>query len=126
VLELALAAPLALAVGRLGRVTLPAGLVRYYGSARGPGGLRARVARHLRRSGRRHHWHIDALTRRLRVTGVAVVVGGSEHALVEADLARGWIAVVPGFGSSDCRACPAHLLAQPPAACAWRPGTRAG
>ena len=37
--------------------------------------------------------------------------GGHECALVQALPARAWFqAEVPGFGSTDCRACPAHLL----------------
>jgi Uri superfamily endonuclease len=37
--------------------------------------------------------------------------GGHECALVQALLARPrFQAGVPGFGSTDCRVCPAHLL----------------
>ncbi|MEE8332606.1 MAG: DUF123 domain-containing protein, partial [Alphaproteobacteria bacterium] len=50
-------------IGALGRVDLPPGAYLYLGSARGPGGLRARLARHARR-GKRLHWHVDRLTAR--------------------------------------------------------------
>ncbi len=43
-----LAAPLALAIPRLGVATLAPGRYVYGGSAYGPGGLRARIGRHLR------------------------------------------------------------------------------
>jgi histidyl-tRNA synthetase len=121
VLELHPEAPLSLTVGRLGVVEIPAGRARYYGSARGPGGLRARVARHLRPPGeRRVHWHVDHLTARLAVQRVLIAEGGRECELVQRDLAAGWRVVAAGFGATDCRrACPAHLLAQP---CQRRPG----
>lgn len=109
-LELRLELPLRLDVGRLGTVLLPAGRWRYFGSARGPGGLQARVLRHLRPAGRRDRWHIDRLTREVRVSRLLLVPGGSECVLVRRHLALGWTARVPGFGSSDCRDCPAHLL----------------
>ena len=41
--------------------TLAPGLYVYCGSARGPGGLAARLARHMRRD-KRAHWHVDQLT----------------------------------------------------------------
>ena len=47
--------------GRLGSVTLAAGWYVYAGSALGPGGLQARVGRHLR-SAKKQHWHVDYLT----------------------------------------------------------------
>lgn len=111
VVELELAADAALDVGRLGRIELPAGRVRYYGSARGPGGLRARLRRHLAGAAR-PHWHVDALTARFPVVRVALA-RATEHQLVAADLAtERWRPIAPGFGASDCRGCPAHLLAE--------------
>ena len=46
-LLLRLDAAVQLAVGRLGDFTFPEGDYVYVGSARGPGGLRARVRRHI-------------------------------------------------------------------------------
>src|SRR5690349_8091196 len=57
-LYLDLANATVLEIGRLGRLAFPAGLYVYTGSALG--GLRPRLARHLRRE-KRHHWHIDHL-----------------------------------------------------------------
>jgi len=97
-------------------VTLAAGLYVYVGSAHGPGGLRARVGRHLRRE-KPHHWHVDHLTAVLPV--VHVVVSDSAAALECAWAQRlsalgGASVPVLGFGSSDCRnRCPAHLIRLP-------------
>ena len=63
VLLITVAAPLTIHAGRLGAIALSPGTYAYTGSALGPGGLRARVGRHLRAE-KRPHWHIDALTRR--------------------------------------------------------------
>jgi len=97
-----------------GAVMLPAGRYAYCGSARGPGGIGARVRRHLRR-GKAVHWHVDRLTAAGRVTAVNAVPGGSECVLLRRLLAMpGATIAAAGFGSSDCRCCPAHLVALPP------------
>ncbi len=82
----------------------------YVGSAHGPGGIRARCARHLRQD-KRKHWHVDWLT------GVAVGLAASPHSgetecgLLTRLLATGRVSIpVLGFGSSDCRSCPSHLV----------------
>lgn len=105
--------PFAGRIGALGRVGLPPGAYLYLGSARGPGGLRARLARHARR-GKRLHWHVDRITAHGALVSILAAPGGSECDL--ADRARalpGASVPVPGFGSSDCRHCPAHLIAVP-------------
>ena len=104
-LWLRLDAPLAVRVGKTS-ATLPAGDYLYCGSARGPGGLRARLTRHMRRQ-KRAHWHIDQLTSAANVLGAFVEEGGDECAL-NAALDRLPVPVA-GFGSSDCRRCVAHL-----------------
>ena len=92
---------------------LPAGRYAYCGSARGPGGLRARLARHLRRD-KALRWHVDHLTAAGRVTALVPVPQGAECALRAAlHMAPGVTIPIPGFGSSDCRTCPSHLLALP-------------
>ena len=58
---------------RFGKLTLAAGQYAYVGSAHGPGGLRARVGRHLRAE-KPLHWHIDYLTAALPVMHVVTVV----------------------------------------------------
>ncbi len=105
--------PCRLAIRTLSPATLAAGRYLYLGSARGPGGIRARVARHLRRN-KTKHWHIDHLTARGRIAGVITAPGGRECALAARALKFGTVpAPLAGFCSSDCRICPAHLLRLP-------------
>jgi Uri superfamily endonuclease len=105
------ARPARLAVGRLGSIDLRAGCYVYVGSALGPGGLQARVGRHLGPT-RGVHWHIDYLKRAARIVEVWYVLDPirREHAWAEAlgGLAGASIPV-PGFGASDCT-CAAHLF----------------
>ena len=98
-----------LAVTLLGRaaIELPAGRYLYCGSAKGPGGLKARLSRHFRR-GKSVRWHIDQLTERGRVVGSWIFIGGDECELVRR-LSQLPIPI-PGFGSSDCAKCGSHLL----------------
>ncbi|MBF0327353.1 MAG: GIY-YIG nuclease family protein [Alphaproteobacteria bacterium] len=89
---------------------LPKGRYLYCGSAQGPGGINARVARHMRRD-KPIRWHIDQLTSAGRVIGSWVFPGGNECELVRSLSALP--VPIPGFGSSDCRRCASHLLACP-------------
>ena len=97
-------------VGRLGLVEFPRGHYIYFGSALG--GLRARVARHLR-NGKKLHWHADYLSAEVPWTQAWVLGDGkrwecvwTRTAVVDADNVS---QPAPGFGSSDCR-CPSHLV----------------
>lgn len=98
-----------IAVGALGTHAFPAGYHVYVGSAWGPGGLSARVNRHLRGDGKRH-WHIDYL----RAQADPVALWWAENARAECVWAERLLAYpgtnvfVPHFGASDCT-CPAHL-----------------
>ena len=98
-----------LPVARLKNPVLDPGLYVYAGSAFGPGGIRARVGRHLRMD-KKPHWHIDQLSNRVACIDVKSYPGGRECALVADLLAAGATVPVPGFGSSDCRDCAAHLV----------------
>ena len=109
-----LAQPLAHGIATLPATTLPAGLYAYCGSAYGPGGLRARVNRHMRKS-KAEHWHVDRLTGAGDVVAVALRAGGRECDLVEVMLAANSTVPIRGFGAADCRRCPAHLLRPPEA-----------
>jgi Uri superfamily endonuclease len=112
-LELVLDYVTELDIGALGRARLGPGRLGYAGSARGPGGLRSRIGRHLQTIGRRDRWHIDSLTRVVPVKRIIIYPDGNECAVVDELIAAGWQVPVPGFGSSDCRRCPAHLLSAP-------------
>ena len=104
---------LLLPVGRLGKLSIAPGQYHYFGSAYGPGGIRARVARHMRTANKRPHWHIDHLAQAVGVQSAHVFPGGNECDLI-AHFSREHSLSTPfaGFGSSDCVFCDAHLLAQ--------------
>jgi Uri superfamily endonuclease len=110
-LAIHLSVPLNLNVSTLEPAVLPVGWYAYAGSAHGLGGIRARVARHFRRD-KPVHWHVDSLTMAASDLHAFPVIGGQECDLLGALLERpGCRAAVTGFGSSDCRRCPSHLLA---------------
>ena len=102
-----------LRIGGLGTRDLVAGWYVYAGSARGHGGIRARVSRHLCHDKKRR-WHIDYVR---VVAGVRDVRWTLDRRLTEHDVIAsvlslpGAIIPVVGFGSSDCRSgCRAHLV----------------
>ena len=110
VLVLDLPAPVRLDIATLPEAALRPGRYLYVGSARGPGGIRARVRRHMR-AAKSRHWHIDRLTEVAGVDGAIAFPGGRECDIVRALLAEhGVTTPVEGFGSSDCRVCDSHLL----------------
>ncbi len=110
-LAIRLSVPLHLDLSSLGTAVLPAGWYAYAGSAHGPGGIKARVARHLRQD-KPVHWHVDTLTKVASDLQAFPVIGGRECDLLGALLEKpGYQVAVAGFGSSDCRRCPSHLLA---------------
>lgn len=98
-----------LPITRLGNPALEPGIYVYAGSAFGPGGIRARVGRHLR-ADKKPHWHIDHLSSRADCIDVKTYPGGRECDLVAVLCADGATVPVAGFGSSDCRDCAAHLV----------------
>ena len=100
-------------IGSLGGVTLSSGSYLYLGSAYGSGGLRARLRRHLRVK-KSLHWHIDRVTAQGKITNLFVSPHGLECGLVRQVLrVPGVNFPVKGFGSSDCKQCPAHFLRIP-------------
>ena len=102
-----------ISIGRWGLLCLEPGYYIYVGSAFGPGGVRARVARHFRKA-KRAHWHIDYL----REATDAVCVWCSykrehlEHAWARTFERMSGVSCIEGFGSSDC-SCAGHLFAMP-------------
>lgn len=109
-LGLRLPRPGALQIGALGFWQFPAGDYVYVGSAWGPGGLAARVGRHLRGDGK-PHWHIDTLrphTSPITVWAAPQVRRECDWAAVLLKLPSASV-IVPRFGASDCR-CAAHLI----------------
>lgn len=98
-------------IGRRGALQVKPGCYVYVGSAFGPGGLRARIAHHLRLTDR-PHWHLDYLRRVTLPQAVWYSIAEQRLEHLWARLlagSRGAGAPLPGFGASDCR-CPAHLF----------------
>jgi sugar fermentation stimulation protein A len=100
-------------VGSLGPLRLAAGHYVYVGSAMG--GLSARLARHLRRAGRRvgsRQWHIDSLLERVGRRDLRPLPIRSLQRLecrLAEDVRRLADREIAGFGCTDCR-CSSHLL----------------
>ena len=97
-------------VGRWRRISLEHGYYLYVGSALGPGGIRARVGRHMRTS-KTTRWHIDYLRQAAEVVVVWVHFGKRrlEHDWARALHAASGFGPVRGFGCSDC-SCDSHLF----------------
>jgi Uri superfamily endonuclease len=98
-------------IGRLGALQLQSGFYVYVGSALGPGGVRARLAHHLKPS-RRPHWHIDYLRAHTRVEEIWYCLDTRrlEHIWAEhIKLVEEVSIPLVGFGSTDCR-CESHLF----------------
>ncbi len=90
--------------------SLAPGCYFYCGSAKGPGGFAARLARLMRR-GKAIRWHVDNLTEAGTVLGAWTFPGGHECDLVAA---LSHLPVpIEGLGSTDCRRCRSHLLRWP-------------
>jgi len=100
-------------VGRWGQLRLQPGYYAYVGSAFGPGGIKARVARHCR-SKKRMHWHLDYL--RSHLTPLAAWCSYSpnrlEHDWALTLAAETAFSPIKAFGSSDC-SCISHLFYMP-------------
>lgn len=109
-LGLSLLQPTQCTVGALGPCEFPAGLYLYIGSAWGPGGLRARVGRHVR-GGSARRWHIDYLRAHCEPVALWVAVDQRLECVWARLLWQAGLAVTeaPHFGASDC-ACPTHLF----------------
>ncbi|WP_187426677.1 GIY-YIG nuclease family protein [Geothermobacter ehrlichii] len=100
-----------LGIGRLGTLWLSPGTCFYIGSARGPGGLRARIAHHLG-SKATPHWHIDHLRGPCRITEIWFSTDGAADECLWAQAVAsigGTRIPLARFGASDCR-CAAHLF----------------
>lgn len=105
-------------VGQLAKQEFLPGFYLYCGSARGPGGVRARVDRHLRKR-KKSHWHIDYLTSGTHGVGASIHTIDIWYSYADFWNECRWAETViawsgrqtanVGFGSSDCR-CQTHLV----------------
>ena len=111
VLMLDLERSVPLRIVTLPRIHLPPGRYAYVGSAKGRGGMRARLQRHLQ-TPKKVHWHIDHLTKAASIVEILAFPHADECDVVKRLVRqRRNTTPVAGFGSSDCKQCEAHLLA---------------
>jgi len=99
-------------VGALGDLQVSPGSYVYVGSAFGPGGLRARAARHARGDGALH-WHIDYLRSVTTLVGLWYTHDETRRECQWASLLHTSSPMpipMANFGASDC-SCSAHLAA---------------
>lgn len=101
-----------ISIGKLGAQQFLPGYYVYLGSALGPGGLRARVGRHLhQRASSKLHWHIDYLLRKSTLIEIWWGVGDDRQECSWSEiLGKAGMFFPLGFGSSDCN-CDGHLVA---------------
>ncbi len=98
-------------VGKLGKFRFQAGYYAYSGSAFGPGGLSARVGRHLKKR-KISRWHIDYLRKHLEVRAIWFTLN-EDH--LECTFTKSLLdnckmkEIIRKFGSSDCK-CISHLV----------------
>jgi sugar fermentation stimulation protein A len=94
--------------GALGTIGFQKGWYVYSGSARK--NLSARISRHLRKTGKKKHWHIDYLTPYAgRIKAFPVMSYRNLECELAGELERLGGKPVENFGSSDCR-CASHLF----------------
>jgi Uri superfamily endonuclease len=98
-------------IGRWGSLRVEPWYYLYVGSAFGPGGVRARVARHFRKA-KRNHWHIDYLREAIEpvCAWCSYVPFRLEHEWAQAFGRMEGVSCIKGFGCSDC-SCNGHLFA---------------
>lgn len=107
-------------IGKLGTLLARPGFYVYAGSALGPGGLAARIARHGRNE-KTLRWHVDHLRAVATLDEVWYTRDATRRECLWAEVLgtmRGASVPMIGFGSSDC-SCRSHLLYFPA-----RPGRR--
>ncbi len=98
-------------IGKRGALAIVPGVYVYVGSAFGPGGLRARVGRHLMKNKKRR-WHIDYLRSEIEPVEVWFTYHPQkqEHRWASTLASMRTASIpLPGFGSSDCE-CKSHLF----------------
>ncbi len=96
-----------LEIGKLGTFEIPSGVLAYAGSAKGPGGLGARIGRHFAK-GKTVRWHIDYLTEIMDVP-CALALPGEEEISIARILREVGKPLIRGFGCSDRRSDGTHL-----------------
>ncbi|MDR1863636.1 MAG: DNA/RNA nuclease SfsA [Treponema sp.] len=105
---LELAGPRRIEIGALGTFGFKKGWYVYSGSA--GKNLSARISRHLRKEGKKKHWHIDYLTPYAAgIKALPIMSCRNLECELAGELERLGGEPLKGFGSSDCR-CAGHLF----------------
>ena len=110
-------------VGALGAVELAPGAFVYVGSAFGPGGLAARLRRHVQPQKASPHWHVDYLRAALSLHGAWISTDDARHECTWAQsiaCLESSSIPLPGAGASDCP-CSTHFFRIAPLADALGP-----
>ncbi len=120
ILYFRLACSVEVRIGGGRRLVLAPGLYAYVGSAGGPGGLRARLSRHLLGRVSRLHWHIDHVTTSscYNPVGVSICVGAygrACEACTSRRLEGEGFTPLHGFGATDDPSSHSHLYILEPA-----------
>ena len=88
---------------KYGFIVLDPGTYAYVGSAFGPGGVQARVGRHLRKE-KSVRWHIDWITAKDAFEPLEILVFEGERVETQvSEVLASRFEAVRGFGASDCR-----------------------
>lgn len=98
--------PQTITIGKLNRVSFPAGYYIYVGSALS--GLKPRVARHLKKE-KALHWHIDYFLQKAKVEEIIYCLTEKYKECAIAPQLAQKLKSIPHFGCSDCR-CVSHLF----------------
>lgn len=99
-------------IGRLGTFLFNSGYYYYFGSAKGSGGLRARVNRHISME-KKKFWHVDYLRPHMIFKAAVFTMQTNQECAWFQKIEENSYFDVPvkGFGASDClSSCKAHLL----------------
>lgn len=108
-LLLKMASPINMRLKSGNQIAIASGWLIYCGSAKGPGGLQARLARHFRTE-KKPHWHVDHLTVQADMLSAIPLPGADECAIAQVLQHSSSFSPGPkGFGSSDCTLCTTHL-----------------
>ena len=94
-------------IGKLGKIYFKKGYYLYIGKAFGPGGLKARIKRHLKKNTTKR-WHIDYLKEKSTIKFYGIMENKDFECKLAKSLYKNFSAI-KGFGCSDCK-CFSHLF----------------
>lgn len=98
---------------RFGNVNFPGGLYIYSGSAKR--NLLQRINRHLKKRGKKQHWHIDFILTNKNAKIIMIKIFRDKNKTecqlnFQTKQKTNSKILLKDFGSTDCRNCQSHLL----------------